>query len=178
MSPFVELSRQKEMNSMDIRIIAAFVSAFVAILIAVLNHFVIEPWKEKKKNKKERLKNLYAPLYGILVARAKFGARFSDTPKVMLFGSSGAEDIYTIKSLNELMVNNMGYASEELIWLWQATLATTGEEHNKAMHEFARIAIMEYQELKKELNLPYNKEEMRTGILDIYKKLRNLDSTN
>lgn len=74
---------------MDIRLVSVLISALVAVLIAVLNHFIITPYKEQRNRKREQLKNLYAPLYGIINVRTKLVIEQSMRAKKLMLGNVG-----------------------------------------------------------------------------------------
>ncbi|GAF22770.1 hypothetical protein JCM19047_2540 [Bacillus sp. JCM 19047] len=124
-----------------------------------------------------QLKNLYAPLYGMILVMVTHESMWkSEDEKVCLF-LRDVTDVNKLSLFNEgavdkLMIDNMGYASNSLI---RAFLKIKERKYGlEAEHEFITIAIKEFQELSKLLGLPFNKEEMLTGIPERYVTLRNL----
>ena len=150
------------------------ISASVAILVAILNHFVITPYKEKKKRKREQLKNLYAPLYGIINVRTKLVIDLSMRKKKLMLGNIDDTHYQTREFMETFILNNAGYSSNELLDVWIEYCVQFGNYEKEKTEQLVMTVVIEYNQLKKDLNLPYNKEELITGIPESIKEYREL----
>lgn len=161
---------------MDVKLISVLISASVALFIAVLNHFIITPYKERKNRKREQLKNLYAPLYGIINVRSKMVIELSMKSKKLMLGNADNKEYQSGVFMEKFIMDKAGYASNELMDAWiEYSSQITG--FKKETTERLVIAVVkEYSQLKKDLNLPYNEEELRTGIPESIKEYREFIS--
>ncbi|WP_335871951.1 hypothetical protein [Bacillus sp. 2205SS5-2] len=161
---------------MDIRIVSVLISASVALFIAVLNHFIITPYKESRNRKREQLKNLYAPLYGIINVRIKMVKEFSLRSKKLMLGSTEGIEYQSRENMEKFILEKAGYASNELLDAWiEYSSQLTGIEAENT-ERLVITVVKEYNQLKKKLNLPYNAEELRTGIPESIKEYRDFIS--
>lgn len=148
---------------MDIRLLSVIISASVAIFIAVLNHFIITPIKEKRSRKRERLKNLYAPLYGLVTARINLIKPQIETRKRIMLGSLGDSAWLNSEYMDKLFIEKAGYASNDLIEAWvNYSSVLPGTQKNAS--PFVIQLVKEFNQLKKDLNLPFDYKELKTGI--------------
>jgi hypothetical protein len=156
----------------DIKLLSVLISASVALLIAVLNHFIITPYKENQSRKREQLKNLYAPLYGIINVRTKLVIEDSMKAKKLMLGNVAGSTYQTREYMEKFILDKAGYASDELLEIWiNYTSGIVG--YNKVSTERLVITVVkEYNQLKRKLNLTYNKEELKTGIPESIKEYR------
>ncbi|MGD7021946.1 hypothetical protein ACQCVK_05100 [Rossellomorea vietnamensis] len=161
---------------MDIRLLSVIISASVAILIAVLNHFIITPYKENRSRKREQLKNLYAPLYGIINVRTKLVIGFSMRKKKLMLGNVDDKTYQTEEYMEQFILERAGYASHKLLDVWIEYTSQFGDYDKETTERFVVTIVREYNQLKKDLNLPYNPEELRTGIPESIKEYRKLKS--
>jgi hypothetical protein len=155
------------------KLYAALISAAVAFIILALNFFIIEPRKEKRNLRKEKLKNLYAPLYILLISQSKLAKSYNPQKSHMLFYYVKEEDKLMLSrtAIHKLVFAQIGYASNEFIELW-TKYSSTIPQKDENLHPLAVLAIKEYNQLKKDLNLPYDEQELKTGIPEHYKELR------
>lgn len=156
---------------MDIRIISAFISAGVALLSFIVLQFFIEPWKQRRKLLEDRHNKLYAPLYGIVIARGKLG-HFDKNQSVIRLAQTD-EHFLNRETMEKLVYDNAGYASLELMTAWAKYTSAIGHFSSELTIEFVSIVLKDYHTIRKQLRIPYNKEELRTGIPDEYEYLRN-----
>lgn len=157
----------------NVSVISAIISAVVAILIAVANHFIIEPWKEKKRWKKQQLANFYAPLYGLVLARINLVKSRCLAAKKIMLGSIKEKDFLNDEYLNKFVLLNAGYASNQLLELWVKYCGSFPRPSDEIKHDFVATLIKEYNSLKKDLKLDHDPDELETGIPDIIKSIRN-----
>jgi hypothetical protein len=158
-------------NILDIRLIAALISTVVTIIIFIVLQFVIEPMRQRRKMREESYKNLYAPLYGIVIARDKLGATFNPKNEILL---ANAEDQFINReAMEKIIYDNAGYASLELINVWAKYITSIGNLSPSLTSEFVAVILKDYHSLRKKLGLIYNSEELKTGIPDDYEHLRN-----
>ncbi len=54
--------------NIDVKILSAFISVIFSVLTFLLFHLYIEPRKAKRNLKMEQYKNLYAPLYSMIIS--------------------------------------------------------------------------------------------------------------
>ena len=159
----------------DIRIISVIISALVSVVILVVKEFIFDKWKRDLEYKRERLRNFYAPLYGLVVGCTYYGSyAYHDYSGHIQLGSSvdvNGKIFFKISQLNEFIFTNAGYASDELIEAW---IAYSTKISGPPEEDFYLIttSVKEYNQLKKELKLKYSKEELETGIPDRYHELR------
>lgn len=153
------------------------ISAGVSVLIFIILHFVIEPRRQKIAIRKERLEKLYAPAYGLIVARLKLGKKlFSD--KEMTLGGIKEHSYLTRNNLEEIIYNNLAYADGRLVAAWSEYTIVIGPIPTEVSDRLISCVVTEYNSLRKYLRLPYDKEELKTGIPEPYKHLRNTNGTS
>ncbi|CAH0120428.1 hypothetical protein PAE9249_02947 [Paenibacillus sp. CECT 9249] len=157
---------------MDIRILSVIISATVAILIAVSNHFLVEPFKEKRKWKKQQLSNLYSPLYALISARIYLVKDLCIQRKKIMLGSVDPSLILSKDYTHEFILKNAGYGSKVFIEAWSNYVGSFLPK-NEVTLEFVTTLVKDYNKLKKELGQEYNVEELKTGIPEVIKELRN-----
>lgn len=157
---------------MDIRIWSAVISATVAILISVLNHFIVEPIKQKRKWKREQLINFYSPAYGIISAKVKTVKTYSIARNIMSLGHSEANDVMEKNYFLKFIHSKSGYASFDSLNAWSEFVGTFPSPGAEESSKFIMVIIKDYNRLKKELGYEYNSEELRTGIPEVIKELR------
>ncbi|MDF9558753.1 hypothetical protein P5757_26535 [Bacillus tropicus] len=146
--------------------------AIVALVTFMLLHLFIEPRKEKKKKRKDKFKELYAPLYMMINARlyeCVMHGRQLGRINQMYFGSAGTnqgfiDDDYMI----EFILKNSSHASVDLLNRLEQYIsnASEGAEDAEELKKLVVTVVKEYQQLRKELKIDYNKEELKTGIPD------------
>ncbi|MGR5996622.1 hypothetical protein ACT7DF_06215 [Bacillus cereus] len=149
------------------------VPAIVALGTFVLLHFVIEPRKERKRKRKEKFKELYSPLYMIINARLSLirthGRR--NGAKELYFSDAGSPPFINDNYMIEFTLENSSYASFKLLNELDAYIRSCtesgGGDHEK-VEELIKIVVKEYQQLRKELKLEYDKSELETGIQNLY----------
>lgn len=162
---------------MDQRILAAIISAGVAILIFIIGHFIIEPSKQRRRMKEERLKHLYGPVYGLMKAMAVAGKdqlpQAYEEHKTMVYSTPRSQDNLNILLMHKLILDNMGYASYDLGDQWVRYINYKSSTGHDELNELTRTIIREYNQLKKDIGLPYDEDELRTGYPEEYKELRD-----
>jgi hypothetical protein len=159
---------------MDIRLVSVLISATVAVLIAVLNHFIITPYKEKRSRKREQLKNLYAPLYGIINVRTKLVIEQSMRAKKLMLGNVGDIEYQSREYMEKFFLDKAGYSSNELLEAWIEYSSQIVGYKKETTEQLVITIVKEYNQLKKELNMPYNENELRTGIPESIKEYRDV----
>lgn len=73
--------------------------------------------------------------------------------------------------MDKFFIENSGYASNELIEDW-INYTTEFPVTNKNAKPFVLQLVKEFNQLKKDLRLPYNKKELETGVPDILKDVK------
>ncbi len=155
---------------LDIGVLSGIISVIVSILTFVFLHFVIEPIKQKKQFKEDQLKNLYAPLYSMIMTMSKLGSEYRRDHIIHMYMEGDV--MLNKKHRDELILANMGYASREFIDIWTSYCKVLGEEKIPILHEFSKLVIKEYNQLRKDLGYPFDDEELETGVPTHYKHLR------
>lgn len=159
------------MNSIPTPLLSAGISAVIAVLTFLILHFFIEPYKEKKRRKFERLHNLYSPLYALILARAHLYDSFTIPKKsVVMLGSIKDHEFLTKEFTDKLMFDNSSYASTELLDAWGKYVSSIGITPNDVVERFVKIAVKDYNELKKQLRMEYDREEYETGLPKIFRQ--------
>jgi hypothetical protein len=161
---------------MDIKLVSVFISASVALFIAVLNHFIITPYKERRNRKREQLKNLYAPLYGIINVRSKLVIELSMKSKKLMLGNADNMEYQSREHMEKFILDKAGYASNELLDAWIEYSSQLVGFKKETTERLVFTVVKEYNQLKKDLNLPYNEEELRSGIPESIKEYREIIS--
>lgn len=157
---------------MDIKIWSVFVSATVALITFLVVHFLIEPMKEKKRRKLEQYKNFYAPLYTIVITRVSIVKEYSLKQDRMMLGHTDKKPHLQPDFMEEFIIKNSGYASDNLIDAFKDYASTVGAIDKDISERFTKIVVIDYNKLKKDLKMKYNKEELLTGIPEILKEFR------
>ncbi|WP_163581125.1 hypothetical protein [Gracilibacillus saliphilus] len=157
---------------MDIRIWSVIISAGVALFIAVLNHFIVTPWKERRRRLREQYSNLYAPAYALICASIKIAKRKSLLHKSLSLGSKSLNGYQSLSNMEQFIHERSGYANDNLINAW-VNYSSQLEEPKKEYTEDLVISIVKgYNQLKKQLGMKHDKEELKTGIPDCIKEYR------
>lgn len=159
---------------MDIRIWSVFVSATIALITFLILHFFIDPMKEKKKRKMEQYKNFYAPLYTIVITRLNSAKDFSLKHNRMALGHTDKKPHLQPNFMEEFIIKNCGYASENLIDAFKDYATSIGAIEKDISETFTMTVVKDYNKLKKELKMNYNKEELETGIPEVLKEFRTM----
>ncbi|WP_144424650.1 hypothetical protein [Paenibacillus xylanivorans] len=153
------------MNSIPIPLLSAGVSALIAVTTFLILHFFIEPYKEKKRRKFDRLHILYSPLYALIVARAYLFETFNVPSKSpVVLGSIKDHEFLTKEFTDKLMFDKSAYASTELLDAWGKYVSSIVKTPDEVVERFVKVAVKDYNELKKELGMDYDKEEYKTGL--------------
>lgn len=158
------------MGFMDIRIVSVIISATVAILIAILNHFIITPIKDRRNRKREQLKNFYAPFYGLVTARINSIKPYIVTQGRIMLGGKSDSSWLNSEYMDKLFIEKAGYASNDLIEAWVNYSSVLQGTQNAT--PFVNQLVKEYNQIKKDLKLPYDKTELKTGIPKILKDVK------
>jgi hypothetical protein len=74
--------------------------------------------------------------------------------------------------MEEFIIRNSGYASENLIAAFKDLASTDGPIDKDISERFTKTVVIDYNKLKKDLKIHYNKEELLTGIPEVIKELR------
>jgi hypothetical protein len=159
---------------MDIRLTTALISAGVALFIAVLNHFIITPIKEKRANKRSKLKNFYAPLYSLVSSRLNLVKPQIVMKQQYMLGSKSESKYFNKEYMEMFFLERSGYASDELIKTWIELTSSLVPDPNKTKR-FINQLVKEYNQLKKELGMEYNKKGLQTGIPEVLKDVKMED---
>lgn len=148
------------------------IPVIVSIITFLILHLFIEPIKAKKKHREDSLKNLYAPLYTIILCRLGVGgvmARINKNitgERQIVLGSVGNKGLTSFDYMLEHVLKNSGYASHALLleinrysekYLAKEVTATDSEN-------LMIVIVKEYNALKKKLKMEYSKPELKTGI--------------
>jgi hypothetical protein len=157
---------------MDIKIWSVFVSAAVALITFLIVHFFIEPMKEKKRRKLEQYKIFYASLYTIVITRASIAKDFSIKHNRMALGHTDKKPHLQPDFMEEFIIKNSGYASENLIDAFKDYASSVGVIEKDISERFTKTVVKDYNKLKKELKMNYNKAELQTGIPEVLKEFR------
>jgi hypothetical protein len=153
-------------------LLPAIISAGISVLVFIILHFIIEPHRQRKLMLKERLAKLYAPVYGLLIARLKLGKTVFPNQQRMTLGGMKEHSFLTKETLEELVYNNLSYADLELIETWSEYAGSVHGVNLDISDKFISSVVKEYNLLRKKLKLPYNREELKTGIPESHKHLR------
>lgn len=151
----------------DPRIFGAAIGGLVTGLILLL---LGEMWRNRsaemkwrKELSQARLNQVYGPLYKIYrsaYARFEVFKRLNPGTQVERQGFFEANDETTT---GEILSQNPSHASQTLIEQWVAvSVAENREEQQRCRIIFVRTLIKEYQALRREIGLDYNRRELRT----------------
>ncbi|PEO54217.1 hypothetical protein [Bacillus wiedmannii] len=155
--------------------ISAIVSAVVTIVLFLIVQFVLEPAKEKKRKKDEKLKNLYAPLYTMTVAK------LIETPEEARieynFFLRGESKNLNSEDYLQFILKNSRYASNDLLakahqfaeeLARKRSYPTASGNAYIEVGDLVRLIVKEYNQLKKDLKESPNENELKTGTPYIY----------
>ncbi|MEZ2366387.1 MULTISPECIES: hypothetical protein [Bacillus] len=157
-------------------------AAVITLGSFLLLHYFIEPRKEKKRKKSEKFKNFYAPLYMMINARLSFvifRAKHDDSNlENVYFNDAGSPAFINNNYVIKFIIENSAYASIELLnelelYIRDVTEMDDSSEKNKRL---IGIIVKEYQQLRKELKMEYDKNELKTGIPKEIQSLRDKNS--
>ncbi|SFT04248.1 hypothetical protein [Marininema halotolerans] len=151
----------------------ALISATVLVLIFIIFNFFIEPRKQKMQYKKDQITNLYAELYSVLILRLSIAKNVGF--KKLQLGSNSDLQLSTRQEMDKILISQMGYASLELVIAWvdySSSAVSLSNFKQETIDTFVKTIVKDYNCLRKELGLDYVKEELETGIPDIYKEIR------
>ena len=155
------------------------VPAIIALGTFMALHFVIEPIKERKRKRKEKFKELYSPLYMIINARlslVKTQGRRNGAIELS-FSDAGSPPFINDNYMIEFTLENSSYASvkllNELDTYIQSSTELSGGNH-ESIEELIKTVVKEYQQLRKELKLEYDKNELKTGIPTAIRHIRGM----
>ncbi|PFW87234.1 hypothetical protein COL32_27655 [Bacillus pseudomycoides] len=164
--------------------ISVIVSALVTVGLFVFLHYVIEPKKERVRKKEEKLKNLYAPLFTMIITElvsVPVGVRNSRT-EMALFTRRANEYSTDNDHFVKFVLDNSRYANMKLLFeihnFVEAVMfekQVTQREGNAMtfpIDNLVKVIVKDYNQLKKELKEEYDEEELITGIPNIIKKTR------
>ncbi|MEK4977190.1 hypothetical protein [Bacillus sp. FSL K6-6540] len=157
---------------MDVRWWSVIISATVAIIIAVGNHFLVEPYKEKRRWKKQQLSNLYAPLYALMSAKMNLIKDQIISKNKLMIGSVEPSPLLSRDYMNEFIMKNAGYGSMEFLEMWGKYISSLKPD-DETTSNLVKSILCDYNNLKKELGQEFNQVEIDTGIPEIVKELRN-----
>ncbi|MDZ4443485.1 hypothetical protein ORM30_23980 [Bacillus cereus] len=160
--------------SIDVKILSAFISVIVSVLTFLLIHLYIEPRKVKRNFIMEQYKNLYAPIYTMVLARLNIAKEVGWIGEgKFTLGHRDSQDHLDRKAMEKLILNNSGYASIELINIFK-DYTTSYKVPREVTFDLVTTIVKEYNQLKKELKMEYNEDELKTGIPEIIKEFREI----
>ncbi|MEI4622144.1 hypothetical protein KFD70_19130 [Bacillus pfraonensis] len=158
----------------DIKILSAFISVIVSVLTFLIIHLYIEPRKVKRNFKMEQYKNLYAPVYAMILSRLNMAKETGWVGNGSLtLGQRSSQDHLDRKAMEKLILTNSGYASIELINIFK-DYTTSLKVPSEVTFNLVTTIVKEYNQLKKELKMEYNEAELKTGIPEIIKEFREV----
>lgn len=158
----------------DTAILSTIISASVAIFIAVLNHFIITPIREKKARKSEQLKVLYAPLYSLICLRISIAKDISLSNRKLMLGDIGDNEYQKKEHMEKMIMDRSGYCFNDLMDAWVNYASQFGSFKKEYTEQLVVSVVKGYNQLRKELKLPYDKDEFNTGIPEVIKEYRDL----
>ncbi|MGN7196514.1 hypothetical protein ACTHS9_20790 [Bacillus mycoides] len=160
--------------NIDIKILSAFISVIVSVLTFLIIHLYIEPRKVKRNFKMEQYKNLYAPVYAMILSRLNMAKETGWVGNGSItLGQRSSQDHLDRKAMEKLILSNSGYASIELINIFKDYTASLKVPSEVTLNLVTTI-VKEYNQLKKELKMEYNEGELKTGIPEIIKEFREI----
>lgn len=147
--------------------VAGFISALILFLIGdVIWKSRVERVKTQTEFRQKQLDSFYAPLYRFYrEAYARFDTWKNENADTKLirqpFFESGDDESFVEKILAE----HPGYASQLMLRLWAEYKATKEKgERIKRRQTMITTLVKEYHELRRKLDLDYDKNELKTGI--------------
>lgn len=160
--------------NIDIKILSAFISVIVSVLTFLIIHLYIEPRKVKRNFKMEQYKNLYAPVYAMILSRLNMAKETGWVGNGSItLGQRSSQDHLDRKAMEKLILSNSGYASIELINIFKDYTASL-KVPSEVTFNLVTTIVKEYNQLKKELKMEYNEGELKTGIPEIIKEFREI----
>ncbi|WP_408893488.1 hypothetical protein [Paenibacillus taichungensis] len=153
-----------------IPLITAGLSAVIALGTFLGLHFLVEPRKEKRKHRFDRLHNLYSPLYALILARGYYveGERSPEGGNVVL-GTDPNHSFLSKDYTDNLMFEKSAYASNKLLDAWGKYVSSIGNVPDKVVENFVKSVVRDYNQIRKDLRLDYDKEELRTGLPKLFR---------
>jgi hypothetical protein len=146
--------------------IAGFISALIMFLLGdVIWKTRMEHVKSKREFWQKQLDQFYAPLYRFYrEAYTRFHYWKLGNPETSIsrqpFFESGQNEIFVEK----IFAKHPGYASQSILRLWADFSTIEDKELRNAQREkFVFTLIKEYQELRRKLDLDYDKAELESG---------------
>ncbi|MDM5209215.1 hypothetical protein [Cytobacillus kochii] len=73
--------------------------------------------------------------------------------------------------MEEFIIKNSGYASENLIDVFKDYSSSVGVIEKVISERFTKTVVKDYNKLKKELKMKYKKSELRTGNPEVLKEI-------
>ncbi|PFB12668.1 hypothetical protein CN399_20805 [Bacillus cereus] len=159
--------------------LAAIITASTTWILFLISHFYLEPKKEKRKQREEKLKNLYAPLYTKIVTRLlEVPKAWRDQDKNMiLYKSPEMKNYRENNHFVQFIISNSRYASVELLaevhrYVVDVEYARTVPSGIQfiSVDKLVKVIVMEYNQVKKDLDEEWDEGELRDGIPTIIKK--------
>jgi hypothetical protein len=146
--------------------LAGFIAAFVLFLIkdALWQSRVVRVQKRSEFQQKQ-LDFFYAPVYRLYCqAYVRFQVWQQENPDTKLSPQPFFEPNDDESFVEKLFAEHPSYASPEVLRLWAAFRAVDGgAEKNDRRRAMISVLIKEYNLLRKELRLEYDKSELKTG---------------
>lgn len=118
----------------------------------------------------KRLQMLYAPAYGYVITGILFVKDIS--PNRMMIGSMDNHPFLKRRKIDAVIYCNIQYASLELIEAWSKYSASKGVIDEDTTNRLIYTIVSEFNYLRKKLHLPFDEEELITGIPKSYAHLR------
>ncbi|MGF9853146.1 hypothetical protein ABHN09_16520 [Bacillus paramobilis] len=160
--------------NIDIKILAAFISVIASALTFLILHLYIEPKKAKRNLKMEQYKNLYAPLYTMINSSVNIVKEESIRDGYIHLGHTSERTYLSPQSIEQFIFKNAGFASIELIEATKDLASSFGEIKKGVEQNLVEITVKEYNQLRYELGMEYNKAQLSTGIPDVIKEFREI----
>lgn len=76
--------------------------------------------------------------------------------------------------MEKFFLDKAGYSSNELLEAWIEYSSQIVGYKKETTEQLVITIVKEYNQLKKELNMPYNENELRTGIPESIKEYRDV----
>ncbi|MED1478215.1 hypothetical protein COF81_19670 [Bacillus pseudomycoides] len=161
--------------------IAAIVTSTITLGLFLFSNYVIEPRKEKKRKKEEQLKNLYAPLFTMIITElvsVPIGVRNNQT-EMVLFTDRSKEYCKNNSHFVKFALDNSRYASAKLLFELHKYVEDVMVEYHSPKNpiifpvdNLVRVIVKDYNQLRKELKEEYDTDELITGIPNVIKKTK------
>ncbi len=160
--------------NIDIKILSAFISVIVSVLTFLIIHLYIEPRKAKRNLKMEQYKNLYAPLYTMIISSVNIVKEESIRAGYIKLGHTSERTYLRPQDIEQFILKNAGYASVELIEATKELVSSFGGIKKGVSQNLVELTVKDYNQLRRELGMEYNKDELNTGIPDTIKEFREI----